>query len=276
MHNAMTQTIHQSMVLEAPPPPYEQSLTLTRSPFRACEEVHPAYRQSGSTETSDLDCPTIPTAYNSTILSAPINHLFIPSRNPFQFSFPYYPALRPFSISPTQWTLFAQELEAAASTSIGQKALAISTGVAAGIVIMEPWTASLFGRMVWRKQVVKNVLKGEHDREKESVSAVLLRWNEKFAEIGVRVVLELPKRNPKKQGKTACSGACRNARDCTSCGSCESSQCRGGRQGCTRFQGCGHKKNSCCGRQHRGFKVVVEKLDAESIIGPKEHLQTCE
>lgn len=276
MHMVMTQTTHQSMVSEEPPPPYEQSLTPSRPPFHAYEEVHPAYDQSGSTEASDLDCSTVTASHSSTTLSAPTNQLSIPSRNPFQFSFPYYAALQSFNISPAQWTLFTQELEAAASTNISQKALAISTGIAAGVVIMEPWTASLFGRMVWRSQVVKNVLKGEHDREKECVSTVLLRWNDLFAEQGVKVRLELPKRNPKKQERTECDMTFQSARDCASCGNCEFSQCCGSRKGCTRFQGCRRRKRSCCGRQHQGFKVVVEKLDAGSVVRPKEHSHTRE
>lgn len=109
----------------------------------------------------------------------------------------------PPSLPPQDWSLFLRELQNAAALSKTQKTLAVA--VALAVPIGCPFFKGLVLWGVWRHQVVKNVRLGLEDgacyqkkRGKESVEAVVQRWNEKWEEQEVRVDLEVKTRTTKK------------------------------------------------------------------------------
>ncbi|KAI9893569.1 MAG: hypothetical protein M1814_006365 [Vezdaea aestivalis] len=109
--------------------------------------------------------------------------------------FPYNDALFSLNISPTAWFAFSAEIGLAAKPSVAQLLLSISPA----IFIVEPITSTLVGRAIWRGQEKRNAKQGieksdppKKKGQKESVGAVLRRWNTTWASLGVQVGLELP------------------------------------------------------------------------------------
>ena len=73
---------------------------------------------------------------------------------------------------------------------------------------------------MWRGQVVRNVQKDESEAAKDSVGAVLRKWNKDFARMGVSVGLELPKKK-KREAQPAEGSECERRRGCGNYSTCE-------------------------------------------------------
>lgn len=112
----------------------------------------------------------------------------------------------PPSLPPQEWSVFLHDLQHAAALSKTQKLLAVA--VALAVPVGCPILKGLVLWGVWRHQTVKNVRRGLEDgacygkkRGRESVEAVVQRWNERWGEKGVRVDLEVRTKRKKAKGE---------------------------------------------------------------------------
>lgn len=247
----------------------------------------PAYNVVTSDEAQlPAYCP--PTTGTSTFT------LNIPTATPnFSSGFPYHSSLSELNILPAEWELFTRELHKAAAATPCQMALAILSGIATAAVIIEPWTSSCVGRYVWNRQVAKNAItglkRGDNDdsccgHNEETVGAVLKRWNEKWAALGVAVDLEVVQAAKetdeitngadmepakicceRKQGRCS-SRKCGAAKKC--CGAkknCASKNSHGSNGACGRRSTCGKggSKEQRCGAGRKGvsFRLVVQRTE---------------
>ena len=178
----MEQTYNSSMDYSVPPPTYMSHLV---NPVDSLDKTEPPPYWTLSTTSSQESQSSLTISTTGDLPST---------------GFLYHPSLFDFNISLNDWFFFTRDLQRAASPTSSQKFLATAVGVSVALVIMAPRPSYKLGRYVLRKQVINNVKKGleetdEPDRDrknqKETVAAVLRKWNSIWAKSGVVARLEV-------------------------------------------------------------------------------------
>ena len=198
---------------QVPPPLYEATSSLNRESFQASTEARTqstTHIEPTSDEPSNIVAtlaprPILPATSSfsdssrSSIVSPSIT--IATSAQRLKSGFPYQSELFNLHIPPQDWEKFNTELRAAAKPDIRQTALAITTGVGLGCILLEPVTSTYIARRVWHAKTLENVKHGVEDQtdekkvwgmKRETVGAVLRRWNAKWALLGVEAGLEIP------------------------------------------------------------------------------------
>lgn len=219
-----------------------------------------------------------PPIYLAPTTSTSSTTLLIPTAGPTLSSgFPYHPSLADFNMLPVGWEAFTKELQKAAAATPCQKMLAVLSGIATAAVIIDLWTSTCVAKYVWNKQVQKNAVKGltQNGKEnccckhKETVGAVMEKWNDKWAGMGVAVGLEVG-----EETHIAVEGEDMTEKNTLSereYGRCRPKGCHTkkiackGRGCCTSKRACGPKANSrrTCDRKRVSFRLVVRRKENE-------------
>ncbi|KAL8804875.1 MAG: hypothetical protein Q9182_002277, partial [Xanthomendoza sp. 2 TL-2023] len=172
--------------MDHPPPSYSEALSIPPT----------------ATSTTTCLSSSIPnTSISKLSTPHPNEKLVISTTNPFAPTFPYSPhLLSSFGITPAEWTLFTGALSSSIILTAGQKAKAVSAGIATGILV-NPWLGVVVGMGIWRREIRKIIIRGmegyeaveEGSEGKEGmVAKVLGEWNRDLEVRGVRLALVAP------------------------------------------------------------------------------------
>ncbi|KAL8810867.1 MAG: hypothetical protein Q9200_002241 [Gallowayella weberi] len=131
--------------MEHPPPFYSKALSTPPT----------------TTSTTTSLSSSIPTTSISKLPRAHLNEkLLISATNPFAPTFSYSPhLLSSFGITQAEWSIFISALSSSIFLTAGQKAKAITAGIATGILV-NPWLGIVVGMGIWRREIWKIVIRG--------------------------------------------------------------------------------------------------------------------
>jgi len=210
-------------------------------------------------------------------------------------SFPYHASLTGLGIPPSEWATFTSELQEATAPTAGQKALAVLSGLGVACVTGCPWPAIYVGRWVLNRQVAGTVRHGLDEPleaelcQKESVRAILKRWNAIWADKKVMVRLEVSVKGLNIDGisiaeeyegvevdcedcqekKSRCAKvACRSCQEKKNCRAQTIVRCAERRKHCSKTEAKGgcrkrerERKENCREKTNRQFMLVIETME---------------
>ncbi|MCJ1248094.1 hypothetical protein MMC30_005309 [Trapelia coarctata] len=186
-------------------------------------------------------------------------------------SFPYYPSLADFNISPSDWSLFTADLQSVVAPTKGQQALAVLGGIGTAVLIGGPWASPCVWRWILRKQVIGSVRKGLNEDEDagcgkaETVGVMLKRWNAAWAEKGVVLGLDISEKGVNMDEAVVHEDVKKAAGDVN--------DSEGAKKCCGKEKSRFEQKEKCCGNYEVYFRVVVQKVgeaDVEEKIDEKK------